>query len=66
MGVFCLHPQIFAHLDTLHLRSKLDGTMIDGFLLSIPLLMDGNMFQNRSVSSPAPVTIFSPHGLIER
>jgi hypothetical protein len=28
--------------------------------------MLGNMFQNLRVSSPAPVTIFWPHGLIER
>jgi hypothetical protein len=26
----------------------------------------GNMFQKRRVSSPAPVTIFEPHGLIDR
>ena len=29
-------------------------------------LRDGNTLQNRSVSSPAPVTIFYPSGLIER
>ena len=34
--------------------------------LSMPLLIDGNMFQKRKVSSPAPVTIFCPQGLIER
>ena len=35
--------------------------------LEAPLLfMLGKMFQNLRVSSPAPVTIFEPHGLIER
>ena len=33
----------------------------------IPLFFKlGNIFQKRRVSSPAPVTIFYPHGLIER
>lgn len=30
------------------------------------LFMLGKMFQNRRVSSPAPVTMFDPSGLIER
>ena len=30
------------------------------------LLALGKMLQNLSVSSPAPVTMFDPHGLIER
>jgi len=34
--------------------------------LSMPLLREGNTFQKRSVSSPAPVTMFWPHGLIDR
>jgi hypothetical protein len=30
------------------------------------LFMLGNMLQNLRVSSPAPVTMFDPHGLMER
>lgn len=32
--------------------------MTDWVELSMPLLREGNMFQNRNVSSPAPVTMF--------
>ena len=46
--------------------SRLDGIITDCVELSIPRLIEGNMFQKRRVSSPAPVTIFWPHGLIER
>ena len=46
--------------------SRLDGIITDCVELSMPRLIDGNMFQKRRVSSPAPVTIFWPHGLIER
>ena len=36
-----------------------------GILSDFPF-NDGNALQKRSVSSPAPVTIFCPSGLIER
>ena len=49
-----------------HRMSRFDGTMVEGFLLSIPRLKEGKRFQNLRVSSPAPVTIFSPQGLMER
>ena len=49
-----------------HLKSMLDGIMTDCVDESRPLLMLGNTFQKRKVSSPAPVTILYPHGLMER
>lgn len=59
-------------LGQLHLMSRCDGWIE---LVAPPespmapilwLFMLGNTFQNLRVSSPAPVTIFEPHGLIER
>lgn len=41
------------------------GSIIEISLSEFPLA-DGNTFQNLRVSSPAPVTIFSPSGLIAR
>ena len=35
-------------------------------LEALLLFMLGKMFQNLRVSSPAPVTMFDPQGLIER
>ena len=49
-----------------HLKSMLDGIITDCVDESRPLLMLGNTFQKRKVSSPAPVTILCPHGLMER
>ena len=46
--------------------SRLDGMITDWVELSMPRLIDGNIFQKRRVSSPAPVTMFWPHGLIDR
>ena len=46
--------------------SRVDGMITDWVELSIPRLIDGNTFQKRSVSSPAPVTMFCPQGLIDR
>ena len=46
--------------------SRLDGIITDWVELSMPLLSEGKTFQNLSVSSPAPVTMVWPHGLIER
>ena len=49
-----------------HLRSMLDGIITDCVDERRPLLMLGKTFQKRRVSSPAPVTILCPQGLIER
>ena len=50
----------------LHLISRLEGMMTDCVELSMPRLKEGNTFQNLRVSSPAPVTICCPHGLIDK
>ena len=47
-------------------KSRLDGIMSDWVELSMPRLIEGKTFQKRSVSSPAPVTMFWPQGLSER
>ena len=57
-----------------HLKSMLEGNRVDvpdpttSLSPTAPrLLLDfGKMFQKRRVSSPAPVTILEPQGLIER
>ena len=50
--------------------SMLDGNneldLPNGMLSADFPFTEGNAFQNLSVSSPAPVTIFYPSGLIER
>lgn len=40
----------------------MEGVNTEECLRALPLL--GKAFQNLKVSSPAPVTIFSPHGLM--
>lgn len=62
--VLCLRDQVF------HLRSILEGKRDElppeFWKLSDLPFSEGNMFQKRSVSSPAPVTMLWPSGLIER
>ena len=50
----------------IHLKSMLDGIITDCLDERRPRLMLGNTFQKRKVSSPAPVTMLCPQGLIER
>ena len=50
----------------IHLKSILDGIITDCLDERRPRLMLGNTFQKRKVSSPAPVTMLCPQGLIER
>jgi len=49
-----------------HLMSRLEGMITDWLEFSMPRLMDGKTFQKRRVSSPAPVTMFYPQGLMDR
>ena len=52
-----------------HRMSMLDGKRElvppNGVLSDFPLI-DGKTLQKRSVSSPAPVTMFCPSGLIDK